>query len=30
VVTWNNVTDKTVTFGLSANDEMNIIFGYAY
>ncbi len=30
VVTWNNVTDKTVAFGLSANDEMNIIFGYAY
>lgn len=30
VVTWNNVTDRAVTFGLSANDEMNIIFGYAY
>ena len=30
VVTWNNVTDRTVAFGLSANDEMNIIFGYAY
>lgn len=30
VVTWNNVTDRVVSFGLSANDEMNIIFGYAY
>jgi hypothetical protein len=30
VVTWNNVTTKPVSFGLSANDEMNIIFGYAY
>jgi hypothetical protein len=30
VVTWNNVTDRTVSFGLSASDEMNIIFGYAY
>lgn len=30
VVTWNNVTDRAVGFGLSANDEMNIIFGYAY
>ena len=30
VVTWNNVTDRTVAFGLSASDEMNIIFGYAY
>lgn len=30
VVTWNNVTERTVSFGLSASDEMNIIFGYAY
>lgn len=30
VVTWNNVTDRTITFGLLSTDEMNIIFGYAY
>jgi hypothetical protein len=30
VVTWNNVTDRTVSFGLLSSDEMNIIFGYAY
>ena len=30
VVTWNNITDKTVRFGLASTDEMNIIFGYAY
>jgi hypothetical protein len=30
VVTWNNVTDRTVSFGLLSTDEMNIIFGYAY
>ena len=30
VVTWNNVTDKTVGFGLLSSDEMDIIFGYAY
>ncbi len=30
VVTWNNVTSRTVSFGLSSNDEMDIIFGYAY
>jgi len=30
VVTWNNVTDKTVGFGLLSSDEMNIIFGYAF
>lgn len=30
VVTWNNVTDRTVGFGLLSSDEMNIIFGYAY
>jgi hypothetical protein len=30
VVTWNNVTDKTVAFGLLSTDEMNIIFGYVY
>jgi hypothetical protein len=30
VVTWNNVTDRPVGFGLLSTDEMNIIFGYAY
>ena len=30
VVTWNNVTDRTIGFGLLSSDEMNIIFGYAY
>jgi len=30
VVTWNNVTSRTITFGLSSTDEMDIIFGYAY
>lgn len=30
VVTWNNVTDRTIGFGLLSTDEMNIIFGYAY
>ncbi|MCA0377595.1 MAG: hypothetical protein LCH84_18325 [Gemmatimonadetes bacterium] len=30
VVTWNNVRDVPVRFGLLSTDEMNIIFGYAY
>lgn len=30
VITYNNVTSKTVTFGLTSVDEMGIIFGYAY
>lgn len=30
VVTYNNPTDRLVTFGLLSSDEMNIIFGYAY
>jgi len=30
VVTWNNTTDRTVSFGLASTDEMDIIFGYAY
>ena len=29
-VTWNNVTSKTIQFGLSSADEMDIIFGYWY
>ncbi|WP_229310933.1 monooxygenase [Larkinella soli] len=29
-VTYNNTTDKTVTFGLKSDDEMDIIFGYFY
>lgn len=30
VVTYNNTTNKTVSFGLTSEDEMNIIFGYYY
>jgi hypothetical protein len=30
VVTYNNVRDIAVGFGLLSTDEMNIIFGYAY
>lgn len=29
-VTYNNTTSKTVGFGLTSEDEMNIIFGYWY
>jgi hypothetical protein len=29
-VTYNNITSKTVVFGLTSEDEMNIIFGYFY
>ena len=29
-VTYNNTTTKTVAFGLTSEDEMNIIFGYYY
>ncbi|HUS01553.1 MAG TPA: hypothetical protein VMY77_07495 [Chitinophagaceae bacterium] len=30
VVTYNNTTSQTKTFGLTSEDEMNIIFGYYY
>ena len=30
VVTYNNTTGVIVTFGLTSEDEMGIIFGYAY
>ena len=30
VVTYNNITTRTVFFGLASTDEMDIIFGYAY
>jgi hypothetical protein len=30
VVTYNNSTNKIVNFGLTSEDEMNIIFGYYY
>jgi hypothetical protein len=30
VVTYNNTSSKTVNFGLTSEDEMNIIFGYYY
>ena len=30
VVTYNNTSAKTVNFGLTSEDEMNIIFGYYY
>jgi Copper type II ascorbate-dependent monooxygenase, C-terminal domain len=29
-ITYNNTTSKVVTFGLTSNDEMGIIFGYYY
>ena len=29
-VTYNNTTDRTIGFGLTSQDEMNIIFGYYY
>ncbi len=29
-ITYNNYTDKVVTFGLTSEDEMGIIFGYYY
>jgi hypothetical protein len=30
VITWNNTTTHTVSFGLQSTDEMGIIFGYYY
>ena len=30
VITYDNNTNRTVTFGLTSEDEMGIIFGYAY
>lgn len=30
VITWNNTTNRVVTFGLQSTDEMGIIFGYYY
>jgi hypothetical protein len=30
VVTYNNTTSKVITFGLTSDDEMDIIFGYYY
>lgn len=30
VVTYNNTTNKTISFGLTSEDEMDIIFGYYY
>jgi hypothetical protein len=30
IVTWNNTSSKTVSFGLQSTDEMAIIFGYYY
>ncbi len=30
VVTYNNTSSKTISFGLTSEDEMNIIFGYYY
>jgi hypothetical protein len=29
-VTYNNTTDRTISFGLTSQDEMDIIFGYWY
>jgi hypothetical protein len=30
VVTYNNTSDKAIGFGLTSEDEMNIIFGYYF
>lgn len=30
IVTYNNTTDKAITFGFTSDDEMDIIFGYYY
>ena len=30
IITWNNTTSQTVSFGLRSTDEMGIIFGYYY
>jgi Copper type II ascorbate-dependent monooxygenase, C-terminal domain len=30
VATYNNTTNKTISFGLTSEDEMDIIFGYYY
>lgn len=30
IVTYNNTTSRTITFGLTSEDEMDIIFGYYY
>jgi hypothetical protein len=30
VITYNNDTNRTITFGLTSEDEMGIIFGYTY
>jgi hypothetical protein len=30
IITWNNTTNRVVTFGLQSTDEMGIIFGYYY
>lgn len=29
-VTYNNITNRTISFGFTSEDEMNIIFGYYY
>jgi hypothetical protein len=30
VVTYNNTSSQKLAFGLTSDDEMNIIFGYYY
>lgn len=30
IITYNNTTDRVITFGLTSEDEMGIIFGYYY
>ena len=30
VITYNNTTDRILSFGLTSLDEMGIIFGYFY
>ena len=30
VVTYNNTTDRTISFGLTSQDEMSVVYGYYY
>ncbi len=30
IVTYNNTTDKVITFGLKSTDEMDVVYGYFY
>jgi hypothetical protein len=30
IITYNNTTNRAISFGLTSEDEMGIIFGYTY